>query len=281
MKGTPFLGGLGNTLRLFFLTLVVLLALLPLWVMLSLAFSDASAVLHNQGPLLWPLKPTLHAFQTLFKEAQLWQALCNSMAVAVVATALHVLSSAMAGYALVHLPLRAKPMITLAVVLTLLLPPQVNSIPLFLLFKSMGLLNTYTALILPATVSGFGVLLFRQWFLSFPPALKESAELEGASPWQTFYYVVLPTAQSPMVSLAVLGFIGLWGSFLWPLLAVQDDHLMTLPVYLAQLKSQYRDVIDWPMLMASATMAIVPVLLFFVSLQGTFFAQGSSQDGLK
>jgi putative chitobiose transport system permease protein len=84
-----------------------------------------------------------------------------------------------------------------------------------------------------------------------------------------------------MISLAVLGFISLWGSFLWPLLAVQDERLMTLPLYLAQIKQQYRDVLDWPILMASATLAILPVLVFFVILQKPFFEQGSASEGIK
>jgi multiple sugar transport system permease protein len=187
----------------------------------------------------------------------------------------------MAGYALVHLPCVGRQWLTLGVFLTILVPPQVNSIPLFILFKQVGLLNSYAALILPAVVSGFGVMLFRQWFLSFPIALKEAAELEGASIWQTFWHVALPNAKSPMISLAVLGFISLWGSFLWPLLAVQDERLMTLPLYLAQIKQQYRDVLDWPILMASATLAILPVLVFFVILQKPFFEQGSASEGIK
>ena len=258
-----------------------LLSLLPLWMMLILAFSDSSTVMKQTGVFFLPLKPTFNAFQTLFADPRLGVSVLNSFAVAVVATALHVLTSAMGGYALVHLPIRFKSWWMLAILLTLLLPPQVNSIPLFLLFNQAGLLNGYTALILPAVVSGFGVMLFRQWFLSFPKSLRESATLEGATPWQTFWHVALPTAKSPMVTLAVLGFIGLWGSFLWPLLVITDDTFLTLPLYLAQMKQQYRDVISWPMLMASASVAIVPVVLLFILLQKPFFDQQSAQSGLK
>jgi multiple sugar transport system permease protein len=270
-----------NKSSLALLLVVSLLALLPLWMMGILAFSDSTAVMQHHGVLWMPLKPSLHAFQALFSDARLGLALGNSIAVAVVATTLHVFSSAMAGYGLVHLPCAGRQWLTLGVFLTILVPPQVNSIPLFILFKQVGLLNSYVALILPAVVSGFGVMLFRQWFLSFPVALKEAAELEGATIWQTFWHVALPNAKSPMISLAVLGFISLWGSFLWPLLAVQDERLMTLPLYLAQIKQQYRDVLDWPILMASATLAILPVVVFFVMLQKPFFEQGSASEGIK
>ena len=263
------------------LGVMTLLSLLPLWMMCIIAFSDASAVIQQTGVFVLPLQPTLNAFQTLLTDFRLGVSLFNSFAVAVVATALHVLLSAMAGYALVHLPIRHKSWWILAILLTLLLPPQVNSIPLFLLFNQAGLLNSYTALILPAVVSGFGVMLFRQWFLSFPTALRESATLEGASAWQTFWHVALPTAKSPIVTLSILGFIALWGSFLWPLLVISDDTFLTLPLYLAQMKQPYREVVNWPMLMASATVAIVPVVLLFILLQKPFFNQQSAQSGLK
>ena len=270
-----------NTLSLSLLVSVSVLALLPLWIMGVLAFSDSGAVMQHHGLLWLPLKPSLHAFEVLFSDVRLGLALGNSIAVAVVATALHVLTSAMAGYALVHLPCVGRHWWILGVFLTILVPPQVNSVPLFILFKQVGLLNSYVALILPAVVSGFGVMLFRQWFLSFPNALKEAAELEGANPWQTFWHIALPNAKSPMISLAVLGFISLWGSFLWPLLVIQDERLITLPVYLAQLKQQYRDVLDWPILMASAMLAILPIILFFIALQKPFFDQGSVTEGMK
>jgi ABC-type glycerol-3-phosphate transport system permease component len=263
------------------LGLTALTALLPLWVMLILATSTNAELAQHHGVVLWPKGFTLEPFIQIFKEPTLLRASFNSFAVAIVASVGHVLTSAMCGYALVHLDLPKRSWLTLGVLITLLLPPQVNIVPLFLLMKQLGLLNNYGALILPALISGFGVFLFRQWFLSFPTALKEAATLEGCTPWQTFWYVALPSATSPMISLGLLTFISLWGSFLWPLVAIHDASFITLPLYLAQLKQQYRDVVDWPILMACASVMILPVVGLFLLLQKQFFKQMGQGDGLK
>jgi ABC-type glycerol-3-phosphate transport system permease component len=263
------------------LGITALSALLPLWVMLILSVSDNARVQQHNGVLLWPIGFSLRAFQHMVHEPRILNALLNSFAVAAVASAGHVLTSSMAGYALIHLPLPKRSWWTAGILITLLLPPQVNIVPLFLLMKQAGFLNHYAALIIPALVSGFGVFLFRQWFLSFPSALKEAATLEGCTPWQTFWYIALPAASAPMISLGLLTFISLWGSFLWPLVAIHDDAFITLPLYLAQLKHQYRDVIDWPMLMACASVMILPVVTVFLLFQTTFFQQMGQRDGVK
>jgi ABC-type glycerol-3-phosphate transport system permease component len=263
------------------LGLTAFTALLPLWVMLILAFSTQTELAQHNGVVVWPKGFTLQPFIHILREPTLVRAVLNSLSVAIVASVGHVLTSAMCGYSLVHLDLPKRSWLTLGVLVTLLLPPQVNIVPLFLLMKHMGLLNHYGALILPALVSGFGVFLFRQWFLSFPVSLKEAATLEGCTPWQTFWYVALPSATSPMVSLGLLTFISLWGSFLWPLVAIHDASFITLPLYLAQLKQQYRDVVDWPVLMACASVMILPVVALFLALQNSFFKQMGQGDGLK
>jgi len=252
-----------------------------MWEMMVLSLSDNKVLMQSQGVVLWPKGFSLDAYKNLLSHSSIWIALFNSLVVSFVASVGHVLSSALAGYALVQLPFRGKGIITLMILLTLLLPPQVNIVPLFLLMKSAGLLNSYGALIIPALVSGFGVMLFRQWFLSFPSSLKEASTLEGCTPLETFWYVALPTATSPMISLGLLSFIGLWGSFLWPLVAIHNSKLVTLPLFLAQLKQQYRDVLDWPTLMAGAAIAIIPIVIVFLILQKPFFKQVVSGDGSK
>lgn len=263
------------------LGLTAFTALLPLWVMLILACSTQANLAQQQGVILWPQGFTLEPFVEIFKEPLLVRATLNSLAVALVASLGHVVTSAMCGYALVHLDLPKRSWLTLGVLVTLLLPPQVNIVPLFLLMKHMSLLNNYGALIVPALVSGFGVFLFRQWFLSFPVSLKEAATLEGCNPWQTFWYIALPGATSPIISLGLLTFISLWGSFLWPLVAIHDASFITLPLYLAQIKQQYRDVVDWPILMACASVMILPVVALFLMLQQEFFKQMGQGSGLK
>jgi multiple sugar transport system permease protein len=161
-----------------------------------------------------------------------------------------------------------------------MIPPQVNIVPLFILMKKAHLLNTHWAIILPACISGVMVVLYQQWFASQPVALEESAQLEGASAWQTFWHVCFPLSQGLTVTLGLLAFINAWNGFLWPLIVLQEDVLKTLPLALAMLKESFRDATNWPLLMAAACLSVLPILVLY-ALGQKMLIQGFSQGGIK
>ena len=261
------------------LAVVSCVFLLPFWVMVSLSFQPLESLLSGQ----WQLVPNFtnwQNYQQLFQTVPMLQYGINSALVTVTITICHVLIAAMAGYAFARLSFPLKTPLFLGCLLTMMIPPQVNLVPLFLLMKQIHAIDTLWALILPGIFGAFGVFLLRQWFLGFPSALEDAACLDGCSPWQTFWHIALPTAKPALATLAVFIFIASWNSFLWPLIVIQSDNLRTLPVGIAALKGSYRDVMDWPVLLAAATVSIIPVLMVFAIAQRAF-VQGILSGGVK
>lgn len=247
---------------------VIGLTVLPFWVMVVTSLSELESILQQATPGLWLSgAPQWNNYHQLFSKLPMATFAWNSLWIAVVTTLGHVSIAAMAGYAFARWQFPHKNLAFGAVLLTLMIPPQVNIIPLFMEMTWFGLLDTPWALILPGLFGGFGVFLCRQWFLGFPKSLEEAACLDGCTPWQTFVYVALPTATPILITLGLFVFVASWNSFMWPLVAIHSPEQMTLPLGMAQLKHQYRDIVDWPVVMAAATVTVLPVVGLFVAVQ--------------
>jgi multiple sugar transport system permease protein len=234
---------------------------LPFWVMVSLSLQPAADVLAGKAVWWWPLHPTLANYQAVFDLVPMARYAANSVLVAVVTTAGHVLLAAMAGFALARCHLPAKKLWYGLILLTLMIPPQVNVVPLFLLMSRLGLADSYAALIVPGLFGAFAVLLYRQWFAQLPHELEEAACLDGCSVWHYWWRIALPLAQPMTVTVALFVFIGSWNSFMWPLIITFSDEMQTLPLALAALKGSFRETTNWAVLMAGATLATLPVVL--------------------
>jgi len=137
--------------------------------------------------------------------------------------------------------------------------------PLFLLLKQMGLVNTYGGLIAPAMASIFGIFLVRQYALSLPDELMEAARIDGAGEFRIFFSIIMPLLAPILASLALFTFLGSWNDFMWPLIVLTDAHLQTLPVALASLSREHAQ--DGELMMAGSVVTILPVLLLFLALQ--------------
>jgi ABC-type glycerol-3-phosphate transport system permease component len=154
----------------------------------------------------------------------------------------------------------------------------VTLIPNYWLLQRLGLVNTYTVLIVPAAFSAFGTFLLRQFMLGIPPSLDEAAEIDGASRWQIFWDVVMPLARPGLITLAIFTFMGNYQSFFWPLVMIKDDALRTLPIGLLFFDStQGRET---QLLMAASVMTMAPLVLLFVIGQ-RFFVQGIQLGAVK
>lgn len=246
------------------------LTLFPLlWmVLVSLMPPGASSTF----PLpLWPSEPTLHNYRELFGHAGIGQYLLNSVMLSSAATVLSLLFNVSAGYAFAKLHFAGRERIFKTMLGALVIPAQVAMLPLFLMLKYLGLVNTYGAVLVPALAGVFGIFLVRQYALTIPDALLEAARIDGASELQIFRIIVLPLLKPILVTLGIFTFLGTWNDFMWPLIVLTDKELYTLPVALASLSREH--VQDTELMMAGSVLTVLPVLLLFLGLQ-RYYIQG-------
>ena len=185
--------------------------------------------------------------------------------IAVLATFFAVFLNALAGYAFAKLEFRGRDRIFRALLVSLVIPAQVGMLPLFLLLREMGFVNTYAGVVVPYVASVLGIFLIRQYTLGVPDDLLHAARVDGAGELRIFAQVVFPLLKPIVVTLAVLTFLGSWNDFMWPLIVLTDHDVQTLPVALAALSREH--VQDVELMMAGAVVTVLPVLLLFLALQ--------------
>ena len=259
-----------------YLTLIVLVAsmLLPFAAMVWLSFVPTADIFLGKHSF------TFENYKNVFAQLPVARYFLNSLFVASVATAGQVFIASLAGYAFARLEFKWKTPLFLLILITMLVPPQVNIIPLFFLMREMHLVNTYSALILPSFFGGFGVFLMRQYFLSLPKELEDSARIDGCTRFQTFCKIALPLALPACATLAIFTFVSTWNSFLWPLIITNDDAMRTLPVGLAIYKGSFRELTLWGELLACSVICVIPVIGVFL-LGKKYFISDILQGGVK
>src|SRR2546421_2124424 len=194
-----------------------------------------------------------------------WRYLINSVGVAVLSTGLQVGTSALAAYAFARLKFRGSNLLFMLYLTTLMVPFQVTIVPLFVEMKYLHLVNTYPALIVPTIASAYGTFLLRQAFLTLPRELEEAAFVDGAGHWTVLSRIVLPLVKPSLATFAVLSFVASWNSFLWPLVIISSQKLMTLPVGLSNLQGEH--VTAWNLVMAGTTISVVPIVAVYLLAQ--------------
>lgn len=252
------------------LVVLAIISLAPLLWMLSVSFMQAGEAAHFPPPLL-PKRMTLDNYRELFLRAGMGRFLFNSFLISSCVMLLSVLFNTLAGYAFAKLRFKGRDRTFRALLAALVIPAQVAMMPLFLLLKQMGLVNTYAGAIVPGMAAIFGIFLVRQYARSIPDELLEAARIDGASEARIFFQIVLPGLKPILVTLAIFSFLGAWNDFMWPLIVLSDDALQTLPVALAALSREH--VMDYELMMAGSVVTILPVLLLFLVLQ-RYYIQG-------
>jgi multiple sugar transport system permease protein len=184
----------------------------------------------------------------------------------------------MAGYAFAKLRFAGRDRLFQLLLGGLVLPAQVAMIPLFLLMKQLGLINTYWAVILPSAATIFGIFLIRQYTLSIPNALLDAARIDGAGEWRIYYSLVLPLIRPILITLGVFTFMVTWNDFMWPLVALIDTDMRTLPIALAILSGEH--VQDTELMMAGSVLTVLPVLALFIAVQ-RYYVAGITAGSLK
>jgi len=192
-------------------------------------------------------------------------ALLNSLGVAALATGLGLLLTVPAGYAFAKLRFRGRARLLRMLVAALVVPGQIAMLPLFLILREVGLVNSYAGVILPGLAGIFAVLFVRQATLAIPDEMIDAARMDGAGEGRIFVSVVLPLLTPIVVTLALFLFLGSWNDFLWPLIVLADQHRYTLPVAVAAIAREH--AADGELMMAAAVVTTMPVLLLFLALQ--------------
>ncbi len=264
---------------LYLLLTVALLVVVTPFVWMVLGSFKTSSELRQVPPTWLPENPTLDNFSSLFSRLSFGTYFANSTLVAVAVTVGNLLFCSMVGYALAMLNFRGKKVIFALILGTLMIPGVVTFVPLFVLVANMGLVNTLPGLILPFLVGPFGVFLMRQFIMGLPKDLVEAARIDGAGEMKIFLRIILPLLGPAMATLGILTFLGSWNNFLWPLVVAQTNNSYTLPVALA-LYSTGQNQTEYGLLMAGATVVVLPVLVVFLIFQ-RHFIQGIATTGIK
>ena len=204
----------------------------------------------------------------------------NSLFVACATTAAVVLTSSMAGYSFARLRFPGRDLLFLAYLGTIMIPFPVLIIPLFILMRQLGLVDTLAGLILPAAFTAWGTFLMRQFMLSIPREIEEAARMDGASFWRIYLQIILPLSRPVIATLGIFTFLGSWNDFLWPLIMISSVESKTLPLGLTMFQSQIPIKTPWQLVMAAATFSVIPVLFVFV-LGQKYYVRGIATTGLK
>ena len=242
--------------------ILAVMAIFPLLYMLSIAFKPPTEVFKST---LLPTAPTPGNFIYVLTEVPFWRYLLNTFVVSIVVTVAALFFHTMAGYALARLRFPGREAIFLAMFSTFLVSLPVIIVPLFILVRSMGLLNSYAGLIIPAIFNAFGIFLLRQYYLSLPRELEEAAVIDGAGYWRIYASVILPLSRPIIAALAILFFLANWNAFLWPLTVNSDQNLWVVQVAISNFKSQYAAA--WNYTMAASTIVALPMLILFLIFQ--------------
>lgn len=253
------------------------LILLPFVYMISTTFKNTSEVFKT--PIQWiPSEFSLDNYRTPLREHPIGHYFRNSLFVGVCVTLLNLLTCSLAGYSFAKFAYPFRNLMFGVVLATMMIPLASMIIPLFMVVKSLGWVDSYLGLIVPAGTSAFGIFLMRQHMVSIPDDLLDAARLDGSSEPRIFVGLVLPMSRTALSSLAIFIFMWNWDSFLWPLLVATDEKYRTLPLGIALFESSYGT--NYPQLMAVAFLAMLPVLIVFLVLQRNFI-EALTMSGVK
>ena len=257
-----------------FLIFVILLCTLPFLYMILMSLKstvNAYDISLNFSSM------SLGHYKKIFSDPTFIRYFSNSVFVAVAGVLLTLFTSCTAGYAFAKLNFKGNDKIFFLLLLTMLVPSEVILVPLYLLVRGFGWVNTFRALILPLPTT-FGVFVMRNAIMAVPTELIESAQIDGASNFKILRSVILPLVKSAMLTVAIFTFIGAWNNFTWPLIITTNKAYRTLPIALTSMKTQYDS--DIGLTMACAVVTFLPPFIFYLLLQSKF-EEGMALSGLK
>jgi len=248
-----------------------LLIVIPLYWMIITAFKTQTAIFTY--PIEWfPKEFTLQNFLDLFARFPFGKVLRNSAIVSVSYSVISIVTCSMAAFAFAKIPFRGSEALLKVYLATLMIPFQSTLIPLFMLFNSAGLSNTYGSVIIPSLFRVFGIFLLVQHMRTIPDDFIDAARIDGASYFTILWKVILPLSLPVIAGYAVITFMDAWNDYLWPLVMLTKPEMMTVPVALGMVNGQFER--NFGVQMAGSLISIIPVVLIYL------LAQSKMKDGL-
>ncbi len=239
-----------------------------LWTVLT-SFKPESEI--QSYPLtFWPENPTLKNYERAFSVLPLGRFFLNSIITASLTVITNVVFATLAGYTFARKNFRGKNLLFLLVLSTIMIPFHIRLIPTYMMIMKLNLLDTYSGIFLPISVTAFGIFLMRQYFLSFPREIEDAGLIDGCSPWGVFFRLVLPVSKPGIATVAIFSMLQSWDDFLWPLVVTSKTDMFVLPVGISLFLGL--KVYEWGPVMAVASMATIPVIIVYIFLQKYFIA---------
>ena len=232
-------------------------------------------------PRVWiPNPPQFDNYLEIFRILPFHRFFVNTICITISALTGSVFSSCLVGYSFARLRWPFRDFLFIILLSTIMLPPQVTMIPIFILFNWIGWVNTWLPLIIPAWFGGgvFNIFLMRQFFKTIPTALEDAARIDGCSNFRIFFTIMVPLAKPAIATIAVLGFIGVWNDFQGPLIYLSDYRLYPISLGINMFKSTQSTFVNY--IMAASLVAVIPVLILFFSAQ-QYFVKGIVMSGIK
>jgi len=268
----------------FILILVSILSIFPFVWLISTSLKGAGENIFAYPPNLIPTDFTFENYVGVWNRVNLFGYFINSMIVAVGTVVLNLILSSLAAYPLARMEFNGKKITFFAILATIMIPFQAIMLPVYLVTIKLNLVDSvsnfagYMGLIMPFAVSAFGIFLMRQAFLGIPREMEEAAIVDGCSVFQVFWRVLLPMVKPSLAVLAIFTFIGSWGEFLWPSIVLTKESLYTLPVGVNNLQGMFSS--NWRFIAAGSIISIIPIIVFFLSMQ-KYFISGENEGAVK
>ena len=260
------------------LIVVGCLIIVPFLWMVNTSLKPAPEIM-LRDPTFFPQDPTLIHFRNLFVRVNYFTNLFNSLFVASVTTAISIFFSTMVGYGIAKFRCKGLNALLIVFLSAMMFPPFLIAIPLYMVAAGLGVVNSLWAVIIPFSISNFGIFLMRQFCLSIPNDLLDAARIDGASEFSILLRVVFPVVATGCVAMGILKFLMTWNDFFWPLIMLTGDRKMTLPVVLSTLVD-FEYYVDYGLVMALTTLVVVPVVILFLIFQKRII-EGVTISGMK
>ncbi|RAH97457.1 sugar ABC transporter permease [Acuticoccus sediminis] len=227
---------------------------------------------------LIPVRPTLKNYAALLADARFLDWFVNSLVTSTLVTVSVLFFDSLVGYTLAKYRFRGRGVVFIAILSTLMIPTEMLVIPWYLMSASLGWLDTYWGIMFPGLITGFGVFMMRQFFMTVPDELIDAARIDGLSEFRIWWEIAMPLVTPALSALAIFTFLGNWTAFLWPLIATSESTLFTVPVGLSSFASE--NLTRWEMVMTGAAVSTIPTLIVFILFQ-KYIIRGVVLSGLK
>lgn len=256
---------------------LVLVFLVPVIYIIVSSFKPINE-LFSTNPSFFPNQWTGDNYVEALARGDFSRYILNSLIVAVSSTVLAVIINTMSGYALAKFRFKGDSIIMLVILSTIMLPLEIIMVPIFTVLRFFGLYNSLWALIIPPAATPTGIFLMRQYLLTIPDEIIQSARIDGASEWKIFYSIIIPNAKPAIATIAIFSFMWRWNDYVWPLIAINSPKKYTLQLAIANFTGEFNT--DYNSILAVSAISMIPMLIIFLIFQRQF-VQGTVESGMK